>query len=177
MVDFWISGIKKGSKINIIPFEYAVQKIISEELVIDLRANDLCTIKREARAPCGCGGKLVVIDLDGKCYACDTLIGREDAIIGDIWDGVDPRKYLENNDFFVYGEFKGCPRRTVKSNDKIAYTKETIGCPAISGNKPDFYCQAAGGFLERIMNNMKDVLNYNGADFFSPISDFTEQLP
>ncbi|MBI4983507.1 4Fe-4S cluster-binding domain-containing protein [Candidatus Woesearchaeota archaeon] len=170
LVDFWLGEMKKGNMINIIPFEAAVKKILFNELVVYFRADDPSTIIKEAKGPSGCGD-------DGKCYACDTLIGKEDAIVGDKWAGVNPRRFIENNKFFVYGNFKGCPRRTINSSAQIAYTAETNGCPHVSGDKPDFYCQAANGFLSRIRLNMKDILDSNSTNFFSPISSITEQLP
>lgn len=179
VTNFWVDRIKKRDILHFIPFEAALENIIFDELVIDLKADDPFVIKREAKGTCGCGDKLVVIDLDGRCYPCDTLVGREDVMMGDIWNGVDPKKFIENNEFFVYGKFKGCPRRTMKSDIQIAHARETKGCPAISNDKPDFYCQAAGGFISIIRGNMKDILNsgINENDFFSPISDFTEYLP
>ncbi len=177
LVGFWLSEMKKGNTIHIIPFESAVKKILFNELVVDFRANDPVTIMKEAKGRCGCGDNLVVIDLDGKCYACDTLVGKEEAEIGDIWGRVNPRKFIENNKFLVYGEFKGCPRRALSCSTKMAYTTETKGCPNISGDNPDFYCQTAKGLVSQIRANMKDILQSNQSDFFSPISEITEQLP
>ncbi len=177
VASFWIDNLKKGNIINLIPFETSVQKIIFEGLVKDLKDSDFYTIKKEAKSMCGCGDKLVVIDLDGKCYPCDTLVGVEDHVIGDIWNGADPRKFIEDNEFFVYGDFKGCPRRTIKNRSQIAYSKETKGCPIDSRYEPDFYCQIAGGFSSIIKDNMKDILNADVTYFFSPVSEFTEGLP
>ena len=68
-------NLEKGVVKNIIPFQAMASAVINKEKHRNLR--------------CGCGSSLVAIDLDGTCYGCDTLVGKESAKIGDIWHGVD----------------------------------------------------------------------------------------
>lgn len=74
LMDYFKENLDKGVVKNIIPFQAMFSSYIFNEKHRNLR--------------CGCGSSLVAIDLDGKCYGCDTLVGKEGAKIGDIWHGV-----------------------------------------------------------------------------------------
>lgn len=176
-VAYWADEIQKGNLLNIIPFETAVKKLIFDELIKDLKADDPHTIRKEAQGMCGFGDRQVYIDLSGKCYPCDTLLELDDAVIGDIWAGVDPRRIFEKNEFFVYGNFKGCARRSIKGIAQVPYARDTDGCPRLSGHEPDFYCQVADGLVDAVKLSIKDILKHQWPVFFSPISEFTECLP
>lgn len=74
LMDYWMENMRRGIIKNIIPFQAMTSAMINKERHRFLR--------------CGCGSSLVAIDLDGQCYGCDTLVGKEGAKIGDIWKGI-----------------------------------------------------------------------------------------
>ena len=79
LFNYWLDNFKKGRNINIIPF----QAVISS-LVFNYPKN-----KNSFR--CGVGKCTQIIDIDGKIYWCDELIGDKKALIGSVTD-----KHMKN---------------------------------------------------------------------------------
>ncbi len=67
---WWTGRLTEGKIFNIVPFVQTANTLLSGIPQRSLR--------------CGCGKSLVVVDVDGKCYACDELMNQEHSYLGSI---------------------------------------------------------------------------------------------
>lgn len=94
LFDFWMDNFKKGTNINIIPFQAIVSSLIFNYP------------KNKSSFRCGVGRSVQVIDADGKIYWCDELVGNKKAFIGSI-----ANKRVKNNykaHFKLFDDCKNC---------------------------------------------------------------------
>lgn len=94
LFNYWLDSFKKRKNLNIIPF----QAIIAS-LVFNYPNN-----KRSFR--CGVGKSVQVIDIDGKIYWCDELVGNKKALIGNVADKRVKNNYKNNRE--VFDDCKTC---------------------------------------------------------------------
>lgn len=164
-IDRWKNG-KKGT--NIIPLQTAMRLILAKTYDIEV----------PPKVPmCGCGDNLMAIETDGIIYGCDTLIGKQEGVIGSIQTGVQPKVILEGVKLGEYS--RGCARRSTESQLSFGKFEGEDG-----GKNYDLYCSCAAtlmlnagnalGEVQKLFNDGKISLE----DFLhSPAAEFTEQLP
>lgn len=94
LFNYWIANLERGRNINIIPFQAVVSSLIFNYP------------KNKNSFRCGVGKSVQVIDIDGKIYWCDELVGNKKALIGNITD-----KHIKNdykNHFDLFDDCKTC---------------------------------------------------------------------
>jgi len=162
LADYWIDGLVEGVVKNVMPF----QSIITPVKGPGLR--------------CGAGTKLIVVDLDGQCYGCDTMVGDPRARIGNIWDGAEPGRLYAQLAMNCSGNPLTCREEIYK--EKPGCMKQCVGCSEVEGKK--FYCSTVYA-LANVINAKKDFMNglldskrIKPENVLMPkIADYTEQIP
>ncbi len=160
LADLWMQELQSKKPKRIIPF----QAVLTPARHIGLR--------------CGAGTSLVVVDLDGACYGCDTMMGNPRAKIGSIQEGFDIRRF--NYQMNCSGSPLRCWNETY--NDKQSSMEHSLGCSIEEVR--EFYCSTVY-ILKNAMQKRKEYIHSLIETkkikpkniFMSKIAKYTEQIP
>ena len=94
LFDFWMDNFKKGKNISIIPFQAVISSLIFNYP------------KNKSSFRCGVGKSVQIIDIDGKIYWCDELVGNKKALIGNLTDTCVKNNY--KNHCEIFNDCKTC---------------------------------------------------------------------
>ncbi len=162
LADYWIKGLQKDKAKNIIPF----QSVLNPSKKFELR--------------CGSGTRMVVVDLDGQCYGCDTMVGDPIAKIGNIWEGAEPERLQRQLVMNCSGNPLTCEEENYK--EKPGCMKMCLGCSETESR--EFYCSTVHVLADKIMER-KSLLNSLLNDgkikrenlLLPRIAEYTEKIP
>lgn len=94
LFNFWLDNFKREKNIDIIPFQATIASLVFNYP------------KNKYPFRCGVGKSVQIIDVDGKIYWCDELVGDKKALIGNITD-----KRVKNNyktHYEIFGDCQTC---------------------------------------------------------------------
>jgi len=162
LVDYWISSLQNGAVKNIIPFQ------------------SVATPVRNSGLRCGAGTTLVVVDLDGECYGCDTMVGDPRARIGSIYEGFETERLSFQLAMNCSGNPLTCKDEVYK--EKPGCMKGCAGCSWEESN--EFYCSTVKILIDAAMSRkdfINDLLDSKKISpenvFMGRIALYTEQIP
>lgn len=161
LLDLWLSNLKKGRLLKIIPFQ-----AITASLIFNYPKNNLSF-------RCGAGHDLKTIDVDGNIYWCDEYVGNKKALVGNVKD-FPKLKYKKHTEIFddckkcdisdiCRGRCRKCLEEYSTSQVRNYCKLTKILVNAMSKKKKE---------IERIAKNKK----YKLSDFIN-IPDCTEEIP
>ncbi len=162
LADLWMQELQSKNPKRIIPF----QAVITPAKHVGLR--------------CGAGTSLVVVDLDGTCYGCDSMIGDPRAKIGSIQEGFDTSRFNYQLKMNCSEEPLRCWNETY--NNKLGCMEPPLGCSIKEVR--EFYCSTVH-ILENAIQKKKEYINNLIENkkikpenvFMSRIAVYTEQIP
>jgi len=159
---FWLSNLKNGKLLNIIPFQAIVASLI------------FYYPKHKFSFRCGAGRKLKIINMDGNIYWCDEYVGNKKGLVGDINDSSPKLAYKKHTDLF-----KDCKKCEVSNICRGRCRRCLV---EYSINQIRNYCKLTKYLVEIIYRHKKDInlilrdKNYNLKRFYN-IPDCTEEIP
>ncbi len=161
LIDYWIGNLQKGVVKNIVPFQSIVTPV-------------------KPGLRCGAGETLIVVDLDGQCYGCDTMAGDPRARIGSIYDGAEPERLHMQLSMNCSGNPLTCESETYKG--KPGCLNSCMKCSEEETMK--FYCSTVHILVEEIMarrdfiNGLMEREEINSENVIMPrMALYTEQIP
>lgn len=162
LFNFWLSNLKRGNLLNIIPFQ-----AIASSFIFGYPQNNLSF-------RCGAGTDLQVIDIDGNIYWCDEYVGNQKALIGNINNNQVTLPYKEHTEIFK--DCKECEFSTICRGRCRRVMEE------YSTNQVKNYCELTKYLIKTISkktNEIKNILKskkYNFEKFYDR-PKWTEEIP
>lgn len=159
---FWLSNLKNGKLLNIIPFQAIVASLIFKY------PNHKFSFR------CNVGRKLKTIDVDGNVYWCDEYVGNKKGLVGNINDPSTKLAYKKHTDLF-----EDCKKCEV-SNICRGRCRKMLESYSI--NHIRNYCRLTKSLIEVIARHKKELAlvlkdkNYDLKSFYN-IPECTEEIP
>jgi uncharacterized protein len=142
LLDFWIDSISNRKMLNIIPFQFAFEKLLFNGT------------ESRSTPPCGAAdGSIMYIDIKGDCYICDKVIGNEKFKMGNIYTGI-----KISAPFFDVNSSKRCANCEIKY---LCSGRCVTAHYLFSPSKLDYYSKSQKIFWEKCKNKtpiMKELV-------------------
>ncbi len=162
LFDFWMDNFKKGTNINIIPFQATIASLVYNYP------------KNKNSFRCGVGKSVQVIDTDGKIYWCDELVGNKKALIGNTADKRAKNDY--KNHFELFDDCKTC------DVSKICRGRCRKCLEAYTPGHNRVYCELTKfliSLIEKRLDEIKKIIQKQKLtlDKFYKMRYLTEEIP
>lgn len=159
----WLSNLKKGKLLNIIPFQ-----VIFSALLFDFP-------KHKLSFRCNAGHSLKIIDKDGRVFWCDEYAGSPKAFTDSVYSPTHKLIYKKHTDIFA--DCKTCNVSDIcRGRCRRCLTE-------YSSKHVREYCEMTEYLIQTLLEHkveISHVLKNNHIsrhDFYDDSSDFTEKIP
>jgi len=137
LFSLWFDNFRKGKNIDIIPFQATIASAIFNYP------------KNKNSFRCGVGKSVQIIDIDGKIYWCDELVGNKKALIGNTTD-----KRVKNNYRTHYEIFDDCKTCNVS---KICRGRCRKCLEAYTPEHNRVYCELTKFLIDIIEDKLREI--------------------
>ncbi len=161
---FWLSNLKNGKLLNIIPIQAVVASLMFNYP------------KHKFSFRCGAGRNLKIINMDGNIYWCDEYVGNKKGCVGNINNSLSKSKLIYKKHTDLFDDCKRCKISNICRGRCRRMFKE------YSINQIRNYCKLTKYLIEIIYKHKKEInhiikdKNYNLKRFYN-IPNCTEEIP